>query len=281
MITKKLKQKLKKMLPTVESAAIEAGQLLLQYQKKLHSLTTNHKKGEGVVSDADFASEKLLLKKLKLIDPTFSFLAEESSFINKSIDKMTYADQEFTWMIDPLDGTTNFLAGLDYFCVSIGLAYYGRPVLAVIYHPAGQTLYTAIEGEGAFLKNTQTKTKSRLRSKKNSKKLSNAVLVTGFATEKRQTFKQEFLSFKRIMDRCRAVRRFGSAALDLGLVARGLFDGFWERSLAPWDVAAGTLICLEAGKKITDFKGREFTPFSPNLLVSLPELHSQLVELID
>jgi myo-inositol-1(or 4)-monophosphatase len=83
------------------------------------------------------------------------------------------------------------------------------------------------------------------------------------------------------MDRCRAVRRFGSAALDLGLVARGLFDGFWERSLAPWDVAAGTLICLEAGKKITDFKGREFTPFSPNLLVSLPELHSQLVELID
>lgn len=260
--------------------AVKAGEKLLKYRSKLGSLEITSKEAQGVASDADIASEKLIVSSLKKKFPHMQFLAEESAYTQWGGKKEAYAhfkEMPYVWAIDPLDGTSNFLSGMDYFAVCIGLLHYGVPYMGVVYRPTTGECWSAIKGEGAQFTPNLNKVKfKKLYSESNTKPLKSSLLVTGFSSEKGDVFEQEFRLFKSIMSEVRGVRRMGSAALDLCLVASGVFDGFWESGLAPWDVAAAGVIALEAGVKITDYEGREFHPFQDDFLAGRKPFYSKM-----
>lgn len=191
-----------------------------------------------------------------------------------------FKKEDWCWIIDPLDGTHNFLAGMDYYAVCICLAYRGTPEVGVVYRPSNGECFYALKGQGAFLKNLKSKQKAqKIYSEKSGKKLDESMLVTGFATEKGVAFDIEFEYFRKIMGKSRGIRRMGSAALDLCYVASGLFSGFWERGLAPWDVAAPGLICLESGVRVTDYNGRKFHPFQKTIVAARNPVYNELKKL--
>ncbi len=267
------------------SMAIEAAQLgskvLLKYQRKLTKLNIEAKKAQGVVSQADRESEDKIMKYLRKQAPSIAFFGEESSFLDgevESSDQRRYADLEWCWCIDPLDGTHNYLNGLEYYCVSVALLHYGRPVVGVILRPFTQECYWAVEGQGAYYQNGVGK-KSKLKLESKKKQLKDCLVVTGFSSEKGILKPDEVERFSRFLAQTRGVRRLGSAALDLCLVARGVFDGFWEKELAPWDVAAGGLIANEAGAKVCNWQGQRFDPFDQTIMASAPSLYPAMKKL--
>lgn len=260
--------------------AENAGEKLQRFQKHLSKLKINHKQALGVASEADVAVEAFIIKTLKAKYPTMDVLAEENyyaSFGDKKHAYKHYQEVPWCWVVDPLDGTNNFLSGLDYYCVCIALTHFGKSVLGVVHRPStGETFYSC-QGQGAY---KIEKLKKPKKLKASSKKLSDSLLVTGFATEKGKVFNQEFNLFKKMMGRSRGIRRMGSAALDLCYVAEGRFDGFWERGLAPWDVAASGLICQEAGAHIGDYKGVNFHPFQESILAAGKHVYKDLIKLV-
>lgn len=256
----------------------KAGKLLLKFQKKIGELKINYKESEGVASLADFESEKLIIKSILKSYPETQILAEESSFIAniknfKEIEKYPY-----TWIIDPLDGTTNFLNNFDYYSVCISLAHFGKPILGVVYRPSNGDLFYATKGKGAWFKPLGQKRAKALIPMKKKKYLKDALLITGFSSEKGQVFQKEFKIFKNLTGKCRGVRRLGSAALDMCYVSSGIFDGFWESKLAPWDVAASGLISMESGLTVKDLKGKDFTPFNDSFVVARAPLLKELLK---
>lgn len=261
----------KKILPEVIDVAKGAGKKLVKFQKSLSRLNITTKEAQGVVSEADVEAEKFIIKKLKKLIPEAEFLAEESFFeIQQSNDQVKleqFKKKEWLWVIDPLDGTTNFLNRMDYFAVCIGLMYRGRVVLGVVYRPITEELFFAVEKKGSFHQMGKGK-KKPLAPFKNKKYISDGLVVTGFASEKHDHRFSELELFYNIMKETRGVRRMGSAALDLCYVANGVFDAFWEAGLAPWDVAAAGMICREAGVEISDYYGRKFDPFSGNFIAA-------------
>lgn len=267
----------------MKSAAKSAGKLLLGYQKKIKELKVTHKDAQGVVSEADLASEKLIMTVLKKKFPFVEFLAEENCYLNKSDPFSDSAKNlEWSWIIDPLDGTTNFLNGLDYYAVCISLAHKGKPVVGVVFRPSTDECFVAVKNEGTYKQSLfKTSAKKKLVHWRNKKPLKECLLVTGFATEKGELFEQEFTQFKKLMGQSRGVRRMGSAALDLCYVADGIFDSFWERGLAPWDMAAAGIICLEAGVKVTDYRTQDFSPFSSTILAARMPLYSHIQKLFE
>lgn len=260
--------------------AIKAGVKLLKYRSRLGTLEITSKEAQGVASDADVASEKLIISGLKKKFPKQHFLAEESAYEQWGGKKEAYAhfkELPYVWAIDPLDGTTNFLSGMDYFAICIGLLHYGVPYMGVVYRPTSGECWTAIKGEGAQFTPALGKTKfKKLYSAKNNKPLKSSLLVTGFSSEKGDVFDREFHLFKSIMGEVRGVRRMGSAALDLCFLASGVFDGFWESGLAPWDVAAAGVIAMESGVKITDYQGQPFHPFQDDFLAGRTPFYSKM-----
>jgi myo-inositol-1(or 4)-monophosphatase len=260
-----------------------AGKLLLKKQKKISALKITHKDAQGVASNADIESEQLIIKGIKKAYPEHLILAEESAYTEFRAEKSRYAflkEKEWVWVIDPLDGTNNFLSGMDYYAICISLVHWGEPLTAVVYRPSNGDCFIAEKGKGAFFSNKKLKINKRsLNSKLKSKPLNSSLLVTGFVTEKGELFNQEFDFFKMMMGKCRCIRRMGSAALDLCYVALGTFDCFWERGLAPWDVAAAGLICLEAGVKVTDYDGRKFHPFQETILAARAPLNREILSL--
>lgn len=260
-----------------------AGRKLVYRQRKLGSLQVSIKRAQGLVSNADIESEEFLIKKLKTIIPKAEFLAEESAFAqfgNKKKAYLSFKEKEFVWIIDPLDGTSNFLSGLDYYGICVCLAYYGKPLLGVVYRPSLEEAYYAVSEKGAFYKKSQSRAK-RLDIKQSRGGLKKHLLVTGFACEKGEVFEKEFSTFRKVMESCRGVRRFGSAALDMCLVSQGIFGGFWERGLAPWDVAASSLILEEAGGVITDYNGQAFNPFQETIVAANKSVHKSLRKLLE
>lgn len=224
----------------------------------------------NLLTNIDTRSEQLIKRIIKKSFPEDEIMAEES-FVNtgSKIQKSMRL-----WIIDPLDGTTNFAHGLPIFCVSIALQKQGEIILGVIYDPMRDELFLAQKDSGAYLN------KKRIRVSAASR-LSNSLLVTGFAYNLREISNNNIDNFIKFLFKSRAVRRLGSAALDLAYVACGRFDGFWELYLKPWDTAAGALILKEAGGKITDFKGNIFDIFtSIHLLASNGKLHNQMREVI-
>lgn len=246
------------------AAAHAAGKIQRKHFNKRYRV--GEKKGAGLVTEVDLASEKAVLRILKRLRPDFGVLAEESA------PKAT-SQPEGRWIIDPLDGTTNYVHRFPMFCVSIAAEWQGEIAVGVIYHPILDETYVAVRGKGAFVNGKRIQV-SRTRN------LADSLLTTGFTYRKDDWLRAEMEAFERLSQIARAVRRPGSAALDLAYTARGVFDGFWERRLSPWDVAAGSLLVQEAGGKVTDFKGGPFRIDGYEVLGANSQLHSTLVQVL-
>lgn len=276
------KKELKEIAAQVVTISAAAGVKLVRRQKKLQHLKISIKEAQGVVSNADIEAENYLINHLRPLVPGAEFLAEESAFKNyggKSAAYKKYQEKDFVWIIDPLDGTTNFLNNMDYFGVCICLAYKGEPLIGVVHRPPTHETYAAVIGQGCFLIDAFGKRK-KLELPRTKKVLKNSLLVTGFACEKGEVFNREFTIFKNMMKESRGIRRMGSAALDICLVAQGIFDAFWERGLSPWDVAAAALILKEAGGLVTDYNGKAFNPFQDTIVGARKSLHTSVLKVL-
>jgi myo-inositol-1(or 4)-monophosphatase len=243
--------------------AREAGQLIKSYYGE--KLEVSEKKEAGLVSNADKESEKLLLDQISKRFPSDLVLAEEGGGITLEryfeLSRSPSPDSQI-WLVDPLDGTTNFVRGLPLFCVSIARESAGRVTEAVIYQPLTEELFYAELGRGAFLNGKKVQVS-------HTSELDHCFFATGFTHEdKRSLGSGELETFFEIAQRVRSIRRLGSAALDLAYVACGRFDGFWQKGLSPWDTAAGSLMVREAGGCVFDFEENEHHPSSPSLWAS-------------
>ena len=221
-------------------------------------------KGEtDVVTEIDRKSEELIVGAVSKSFPCHGFLGEERGYKGR--------ESEFRWIIDPLDGTTNFLHTFPVFCVSIALAYKNDILLGVVYDPTRDELFHAEKGKGAFLNKKRIRV-SRIRD------IRKALLATGFAYNVREARKTNIRNFTKILKTAQAVRRAGSAAIDMCYVACGRFDGFWEYYLHAWDTAAASRIVEEAGGKITKLDGKKFSVYGKEMLASNSKIHAQMIQ---
>jgi len=242
----------------------QAGQLVKESFGK--NLDVEFKTNElNLVTEADKASEKLITDFIKEKYPSHGILAEEGSELNRSA--------EYLWVIDPLDGTTNFAHGLPIFAVSIGVQKNGETIAGVVYDIMQDIIYAAEAGAGA----TANGKKMNVSSNSN---LAHSFLVTGFPYDIRQNPDKAFERFIAMINSSRAVRRLGSAAIDFCFVAKGVFDGFWEVHLHPWDICAGKLIVEEAGGLVTDFDGNKIDIYSKRILASNKLVHQKMIDVM-
>ena len=241
------------LLNVMVQAAFKAGKSLARDFGEVQNLQVSLKGPGDYVSQADRKAEKLIREELLKARPTYGFLGEEG-------EEIVGTDGAHRWIVDPLDGTTNFLHGIPHFAISIGLEREGVLVAGVIYNPASDELFTAEKGKGAFLND-----KRRLRVAAR-KSLADAVVVTGIPHRGRPGHPRFLDEMKTVMMEVAGLRRSGSAALDLAYVAAGRIDGYFEIGLYPWDMAAGCLLVREAGGRYGDFTGRDGLPDTGNLV---------------
>ncbi len=267
------------MLSKTIKIAEEAGKLLLNKKKIIKKLKPTYKKNEGLVSEADLESEALIRKRLSKLTPDYFVLGEEDSSVNKKSIKIAQSS-DWVWHVDPLDGTNNFLNNWDYYAVSIGLTYKNDLRLGVVYAPERNEMYFAEKGKGAFLK-VPGKGKQKLHVKNHAKKNFNRSFFSTCLCSLGGKNKKKLDVFYRVNSRSLSVRRTGSAALDLCMTARGIYDGFWEHGLNSWDINAGALICKEAGLKLSDFWGQKYHPYTETVVVCQKHLADQLYQLIE
>ena len=253
------------MLNIAVKAARRAGAIINRASQDIGTLTIKSKNFNDFVSEVDVAAERAIIDTLKDAYPTHGFLGEESGWTSHQSD--------FIWIIDPLDGTTNFLHGFPQYCVSIALRHKGEITQAVIYEPNRNDLYTATKGRGAFLND------KRIRVSK-CDKLQDALIGTGFPFRDFKYLDDYLSMFKSMIQKTTGIRRAGSAALDLAYVANGSLDGFWEIGLSAWDIAAGGLLVREAGGIVTDLSGQSGWLESGNILVASPKIHDDMQAII-
>jgi myo-inositol-1(or 4)-monophosphatase len=253
------------MLNFAIQVARDAGQILLEKFGRKINVT---KKGDiNLVTEADLASEALIIEQIKSYYPKHSILAEEAG--NAVV---IGGDNRWKWIIDPLDGTTNFAHGYPCFCVTLALEHDGEIVLGVTFDPTRDELFAAERGRGASLNNKPIRVSE-------TEELSEALVVTGFPYDfkEKTDFSRHLNAF---LIRARGVRRDGSAAIDLAYVACGRFDGFWEEGLNPWDMAAGVLLIEEAGGRVTTYNESKFSIYSPPMLATNGLIHSQMAKVL-
>lgn len=251
-------------LKAATDAAKRAGLLLLHYARD--GFRIKHKSLIDLVTEADHAAEQCVIDVIREYFPGHRFLAEERGAIDQS-------PSPYRWIIDPLDGTTNFAHGFPAYCVSIGLEYNGECVLGVVYDPTRDELFSATRGGGALVNKYPIHVSQTTQ-------LDQALLVTGFAYDIRETSNNNLDHFSRFALCAQGLRRTGSAALDLCYVAAGRFDGFWEVKLNPWDMAAGVVILREAGGKVTDLSGKPHSLYGQELVSSNGLLHDAMISVI-
>ncbi|HUM99087.1 MAG TPA: inositol monophosphatase family protein [Halothiobacillus sp.] len=254
------------MLTMAVRAARAAGTVISRATDHVADLTIESKQRNDFVSEVDRQAEHAIIDILKRAYPDHHFLGEESGDTGSELS-------EYRWIIDPLDGTTNFLHGLPHYAVSIALEYQGRLELGVIYNPSNQELFTAERGGGAFLNNRRIRV-AGLRS------LESALLGTGFPFRADQDVERYLKTFRALHGPLSGIRRAGSAALDLAYVASGRLDGFWEFGLLPWDMAAGILMVREAGGIVIDFSGKEEFMASGNVIAANPKITHAMLKAI-
>jgi myo-inositol-1(or 4)-monophosphatase len=225
-----------------------------------------HKQTINLVTDADHQAEQRIIDIIHGAFPTHRILAEERGLAKQS-------PSHYKWVIDPLDGTTNFAHGFPAYCVSIGLEYDGRGIIGVVYDPTRNELFTAQIDLGAYLNGSPISVST-------TNHLDRALLVTGFAYDIRETSNNNLNHFARFALKAQGLRRTGTAALDLCYVAAGRFDGFWEVTLSPWDMAAGVVILREAGGNVTDFKGAPHSIYGQELVASNGPLHQAMLDVL-
>jgi myo-inositol-1(or 4)-monophosphatase len=244
-------------------AARAAGNVIIRAMDRLDTLQITTKNHNDFVTEIDQAAEREIIKIIKKTHPTHGILAEEGGAM---------AGDDYTWIIDPLDGTRNFIHGFPHFAVSIGIAYKGKIEHGVIYDPVRQELFTATRGKGAQLN------ERRIRVAKRST-FDGALLGTGFPYRRSESFIEAYTDgLRSLLPLCGDVRRAGSAALDLAYVACGRLDGYFELALQPWDIAAGTLLVKEAGGLVTDLDGKEDYLKSGNVIAANPKMMKVLFQ---
>jgi myo-inositol-1(or 4)-monophosphatase len=245
--------------------ARDAGALLVQ---RLGSAKITNKGDINLVTEADIAAENLIIESIRSYYPQHGILAEESG----EAVLVGGRRSEWKWIIDPLDGTTNYAHGYPCFCVSIALEHAGELEIGVVYDPMRDEMFAAERGQGATLNDRKIRVSSV-------EQLSAAMLCTGFPynVRERPDFTREFTNFTMA---AQAVRRDGSAALDLAYVACGRFDGFWEDGLSPWDTAAGALLIHEARGKVTNFKNEPLDIYTEKVLASNGLVHDAMLEVL-
>lgn len=254
------------MLDFAIETARAAGRLLADRLGRISQIDS--KSEIEVVTEVDIASEQLIIDRIRTFHPRHTILAEESGETGNS----SLTGSEWKWIIDPLDGTTNFAHGYPCFCVSIALEHNGMIEIGVVYDPTRDEMFAAERGRGATV-NGKSIHVSQIDN------LNRALLCTGFPYDvrERSEFARHFTNF--IMN-AQAVRRDGAAAIDLAYVACGRFDGFWEEGLKPWDVAAGVLLIEEAGGRISSYSGSSFSIYQPPILASNGRLHNEMMRVL-
>lgn len=256
------------MLNFAIQTARDAGGVLIDRLGR--ALQVSNKGDIDLVTEADLASERLIIERVKSHYPRHAILAEESGASEGLTTNLR--ESEWKWIIDPLDGTTNYAHGYPCFCVSIGVERAGRMVLGVVYDPLRDEMFAAERGQGATLNERPMRVSVV-------EDLNRAMLCTGFPYDvrKRPDFARDFANFTM---QAQAVRRDGSAALDLAYVACGRFDGFWEDGLNPWDVAGAVLLIEESGGAVTDFHGDPLDIYTPRVLASNGLIHESMMRVL-
>ncbi len=260
-----MSQTLHPMLNIAVRAARAAGAIINRAALDVEVLKVASKGTNDFVTEVDQAAEEAIITTLLEAYPGHGILAEESG------RERGARHSDYVWIIDPLDGTTNFIHGLPVYGVSIALAFRGRIEQAVVYDPSRNDLFYASKGRGAFLNDRRLRVSKRSR-------MADALIGTGFPFRKGDNFKRYLKMFEEVMQHCAGVRRPGAAALDLCYVAAGWYDGFFETGLQPWDVAAGSLIVTEAGGLVGNFTGEADYLYQRELVAGNPRIYSQLVQ---
>jgi myo-inositol-1(or 4)-monophosphatase len=247
-------------------AARRAGQIISRASRDVSLLKVTAKRQSDFVTEVDKAAEAAIIEVLREAYPNHAILAEESGATGGS-------QAEYQWIIDPLDGTTNFIHGFPQYAVSIALAHNGNVVQAVVFDPERNELFTASKGRGAFLNERRIRVTNCL-------KLEDSLIGTGFPYRSFDHVDTYLSIFKELAEKTSGMRRPGAAALDLAWVACGRLDGFWEFGLSPWDMAAGTLLISEAGGLVSDLAGESKYLETGNLVAGTPKVFSPLLQVI-
>ncbi|HUB90993.1 MAG TPA: inositol monophosphatase family protein [Dyella sp.] len=245
-------------------AARSAGNVILRYMNRIDGLNVVEKQRMDFASEVDRLAEAEIVKELRRAYPSHAILAEEGGAIGKS---------PLVWVIDPLDGTHNYLRGIPHFSVSIAMLDKGEPVYAVVFDPLRDELFTASKGDGAYLNDRRMRVSKR-------ENLGGAMIGTGFPYRQRAHLDSQLAMTRALLGQAEDIRRSGSAALDLAYTAAGRYDGFFEIGLKPWDMAAGVLLVREAGGQYCDFAGREGIPESGNIIAGNHHIVKAMIETI-
>ncbi|ABX77976.1 inositol monophosphatase [Coxiella burnetii] len=253
------------MLNIAIQAARNAARTIVRFVDRLDTLDINEKTRNDFVTQVDRLSEDEIINTIHKAYPDHTILAEETGLQKYKND--------YTWIIDPLDGTANFIHGFPQFAISIALKYRGTLEIGLVYDPLRQELFTATRGSGAQLNNRKIRVSS-------CQKLSHALIGTGFPFKAKELFPAYLKIFEAVFPQTSGVRRAGAAALDLAYVAAGRLDGFWEMSLRPWDMAAGILLITEAGGIVSDFQGEKNYMENGNVIAGNPRIHKALLEIV-
>jgi myo-inositol-1(or 4)-monophosphatase len=253
------------MLNTAVKAARRAGQIINRASLDLDLLKVSKKQHNDFVTEVDKAAEAAIIETLSTAYPDHAILAEESG--------ATERESDFQWIIDPLDGTTNFIHGFQYYCVSIALAHKGQVTQAVIFDPTRNDLYTASRGSGAFLNERRIRVGRRDR-------IADGLLGTGFPFRQTDGIDTYNALFKEMTMACAGLRRPGAAALDLANVAAGRLDGFFEQGISAWDVAAGSLLVSEAGGLVGNYTGESDFLHVGEIAAGNPKIFAQMVPIL-
>lgn len=250
------------MLTTAVKAARRAGSIINRAARDIDTLTIARKRHNDFVTEVDKNAEQAIIDVLKRSYPDHAILAEESG---------SQGSSEYTWIIDPLDGTTNFIHGFPQYAVSIALKHRGQLSQAVVYDPGKNELFTASRGHGAFLNDRRIRVTKRAH-------LRDALIGTGFPFRDMTGMEEYIAMFREVTSKTAGVRRAGAAALDLAYVAAGRLDGFWETGLSPWDMAAGALLIQEAGGLVADLNGDSDYLETGRIVAGNPKVFAQLLQ---
>jgi len=253
-------------LNVMVAAARKAGRPLIRDFNELENLQISMKGPADFVTSADKRTEQILIDELSRARPGYGFLGEEGGAIEG-------ADRTHRFIIDPIDGTTNFMHGIPHFAISIGLEREGQLVAGVVFNPVTDDLFIAEKGHGAYLNNKRLRVAAR-------KELAPSVIATGLPFMGKEGHARASAEMAEVMNVTAGIRRFGSAALDLAYVAAGRFDGFWEHKLQAWDVAAGIVLVREAGGMVSDLTGGADMLTKGSVLAANEYLHPQLLKLL-
>lgn len=245
-------------------AARRAGHIINRASRDLDVIKIQAKRPNDFVTEVDQAAEQAIIEVIKKAYPDHGILAEESG---------NQGESDYQWIIDPLDGTTNFIHGFPQYGTSIALVHKGALTQAVIYDPVHNDLFTATRGRGAFLNDRRIRVSKRI-------KLQEALIGTGFPFRDHNHLDIYMAMFRELTQKCAGMRRPGAAALDLAYVAAGRLDGFWEMGLSPWDMAAGSLLIQEAGGLVSDFKGEQDYMAKGDIVAGNPKIFGQLLPIL-